>query len=268
MSSVLGEFSAKTVSRSAAQHVFQTVELLEKKLLNLPADNLLTLQLTCTHWQEVMASSVVIQRSLYFSLPTRGPVDPDILLAIRTKQTSTALTVETETNTTPPATMEFDANPFLTKHFRCWSLRWDEDIKMTLLRMDYRTRKRFGNCSMEAEDNLYKHLGEPCFLRPEASWRKMFITQPPLRWIGVRAWNSISIRVENEQGVTMGDVSDCMRWYWGGYNKSQRGGDVRLRPRLIMMHDPVSRDDKEKYCLAASGWKFSNGRLSWNKSLQ
>ncbi|KAL9122344.1 MAG: hypothetical protein Q9187_001097 [Circinaria calcarea] len=254
------------VSRSAAHQVFQTVELLEQILLNLQVDDLLPLHLTCTHWQEVMASSIAIQRSLFFSLPSRGPIDPDILLAIRTKQTSTTMTLETETKQTPAATIDFEVNTLLTKQFCCWSVHWDEDIKMTLLHEDHPTRKRLGKTSSVGPDIPCMHLEEPCFLRPEASWQKMFITQPPHRWIGVRAWNSVIIRVENENGVTMGDVADCMRWYWG-CNKSQRGGNRTLRPRLTMMHDPVSRGDQPLYRLAAGGWTFSSGRLSWDKSL-
>ena len=263
---LLSESGVKMISQSGVHRVFQTVELFEQILLNLPIDDLLPAQIICKYWQQVTASSVAIQRSLFFTHPIRGPVDPIILLKIRSKLTHTTMTVDTQPKTTTPAAIKFAANPLLVKHFPCWMVCWDEDIKVTLLHMDHKTRKRLGRTShLGPEDIPCKHLEDPRFLRPEASWRRMFITQPPLLRVTVQAWNSVFISVENERGVTMGEVKDCMRWYWG-CNKRQKEPIRMLRPRFTMMHDPVSRDKKRRYYRAPRGWKFSNGRLTWDES--
>lgn len=266
MSPLTEDSTANMIQKSTVHRVLLTIELFEQILLHLPMEDLLQAQMVCTYWQQIMASSVAIQRALFFIDSIHGPVDPNILLKIRSKLTHTTMTVDTKVPTTPQTTIEFAANRLLVKHFPCWVVCWHQDTKVTLLHMDHETRKHLGKTShIGPIDIPCKHLEDPRCLRPEASWRRMFITQPPLRRVTVQAWNSVFINVENERGVTMGEVKDCMGWYWD-CNEGQKGPIKTLRPCLTMMHDPVSRVKKRRYHRARRGWKFSKGRFTWDEN--
>ncbi|KAF2428607.1 hypothetical protein EJ08DRAFT_321320 [Tothia fuscella] len=158
--------SKEEVTISASNAVLKTPELLEMILIHLDMREIFSLQRVCHHWHEIIAQDSLILRRKLYLAP-----------ALRE-----SLDYPTD-------------NLFLKSHF--------PKLSTYLLQGAVKWRPKW----VKALDESDLEALEPGLLECEsASWRKMLLTQPPIKEMNVYVAPTI---VEGEKGVPRG-VSDLM----------------------------------------------------------
>lgn len=176
-------------SRSQGE-VLGTTELLQHILLHLDLQTLLvSAPLVARRWRDLIRDSAVLQQALFF----RGVPEPPLRTrAARTREPGRDSNDDGESAEDGQAEM----NPLLQAKFRVFFHDARRDAKATAGMGG--SARRFGlprgrrhsqGCMVMA-----KHFPDlplaateearEAFLRPEASWRKMLVTQPPARRLG------------------------------------------------------------------------------------
>jgi hypothetical protein len=163
--------------------VFGTFELLEAVLINLDTRTLLTSQRVDQRWHQTIKNSSPLQRKLFLLAEPVGDA---------TKSE------------------DITENPFIVGLFRCLSL-WRNGDAMTLVPSRAGRRDEVSVKMLEAP-NLPLH-----FRSEEASWRRMFLTNPPMTHVHIDAGYFCNIespgmyfnwhpRFRVESGITIGMV--------------------------------------------------------------
>ena len=183
---------------SAAVHLFRLPELLELVLLYLPQKDILLSQRVSRSFRNTISGSVRLQKALFFSpdwnlegrtfnayannnRPGRKPENNVLLLrAFPGCYPTVTLVIVND----PPNHNENEANRRGSEH---WS--WDV-------------------CICFPADRAPNT--KPAVLYPEASWRKMFLSQPPCTNLHlVRRWQrSHRPAIVREEGIKMGEFVD------------------------------------------------------------
>lgn len=126
--------------------VLAIYELLELILINLPMRDLLRSQRVCRTWHSAIQTSPTIQQALFFSPKRRKhPVCP-----------------ERET---------WEANQLLQVEFPPWF-----QLAYIKSRWDWPMARSFNDLPWARDEKRCE-----AFMRPDASWRRMLLTQPPIR---------------------------------------------------------------------------------------
>jgi hypothetical protein len=146
-------FACAAGGSAAVNAVFQTYELLEKVLQNLSMLDLLRDQRVSKDWRDIIKSSRPLQKKL-FMVPAPQPPDENLECQ--------------------------NYNPLLLS--RCLISHIDRRFSRGPIRLVQRARSPIPQRPPPPLDQLNFRI--PSNAEPEASWRKMFLTQPPLA--GVR----------------------------------------------------------------------------------
>ncbi|KAF2770613.1 hypothetical protein EJ03DRAFT_326239 [Teratosphaeria nubilosa] len=190
-------------AESSINQVFRLPELLELILLNLPQRDILLCQRTSRNFRQTVEGSIRLQRALFFA--------PDWNLRGRSNDpyAATNRSDRRKPENNRILRRAFDANyPTVTLHIenhapipsesaigKRGSERWTWDVCI----------------SFPAGDKTPTH--RPAVDYPEASWRRMYISQPPPQTLHlVRRWQkSLNAAIECEEGITMGGFYECCR---------------------------------------------------------
>lgn len=190
-------------------------ELLEQILINLPLRDLLLCQRVCKKWEALVSTSPTLQTRLYF----RAPAGP-------------------KSSETHPSSYTFNplleaAFPFLFKpdHISAsqrsddWDVRFgDLDLPPTL-----------ESCPKEFFYSSFNRNPE-AFRRPQASWRQMLITNPPV--------NTIVFR--NDSAGMMGrSVQECVITVGPQYSSSAPELGERKNTYIKLASNDVSGSKEE-----------------------
>ncbi|KAF2815063.1 uncharacterized protein BDZ99DRAFT_189889 [Mytilinidion resinicola] len=170
---------------SATSRVLSTTELLEHILLHLPPPSLLFAQRICTTWRSLIQRSLPLQRALFLA-PTAQP-----------------LLVSSD----PPYTLP-PVNPFLKSAFAGHIDRHSKPMRWVTAQGEHCIVFVVRVVSAEWPD---------AFKYPEASWRQMLLTQPPVKAASVMDFSGVGLAVgprrgvahfeaRNEEGVRMMEV--------------------------------------------------------------
>lgn len=207
----------------ATTSVLYTVELLEIILLSLPPESILTASRVCRRWNAVAASSLPVQRALFFSpVRNRGP-----LLKLTPPSTLPANYCESEDL---PRALKPHINILLLKKFKLG--HFDEsDAEFDGGYMPTVSMRWLNELRKDSEQNPQAGKGD--YNGGQPSWRQMFLTQPPARRVEIMIYETsrfplVRAWVESEDGVTLGAIHDecenlihgrgwerrCMGWFF------------------------------------------------------
>jgi hypothetical protein len=184
-----------TKTQTAVHRVLFTPELLEAVLLEVPYHDLLaSAQRVCAFFFETVNSSITLQQALFF-VPRAAPYVPE-------------------------------RNPLLLT--QSWSDYMEHRIPRRIEPGDGPSAYYpwYNNLDFTAIDwHAYRKIRDP-YEREEASWRKMFISQPPVTILEADAkigfWG-----LRCNTGLTMGMLERKWRVDWSGY--------IIGRPRLSVV---------------------------------
>lgn len=171
------------------EKILQTPELLELILVQLPIKDLLLARRISTTFNNLIQTSPTLQQALFFRprpASSPPPTPPASSAPLRSHPTGDLVT---ET---------WQRNSLLTSAFPPWFDRPGLFI------------------SPEAFEMLPLASEQPAYLRPEASWRRMLVTQPPVTELGllceVSAMGGSSLKdgsAHFAHGLTMGALYDA-----------------------------------------------------------
>ncbi|KAL1652257.1 hypothetical protein SLS58_000384 [Diplodia intermedia] len=164
--------------------VLDTPELLELILSKLPVKDLLLAQNVCKTFNTAIASSPTLQQALFLR-PFPATATPPSL------STSTKLFHYPGHE---PTIDRWERNPLLAVAFWPWFDRSTPESIFFPLFWDYDTFKELGLADAAKRSAL---------LRPEASWRRMLLTQPPAAEL------QVMLQTCNRGGTSMADATIC-----------------------------------------------------------
>lgn len=205
-----------TPSQSAAHQVFHLPELLETILLHLSQKDILLSQRTSCGFRHTITGSLRLQKALFFApdwnlegrtfnayaknnRPGRKPENNRLLLRAFPGCYPTVTLVITNDNT--PTAQDLITGRAGSEH---WS--WDVCISFPA----------------DQPPNT-----SPAVLYPEASWRRMFLSQPPCTSLHlVRRWQrSLHPAIVREGGIKMGEFVDSATKTSGEWHSSYISSD-------------------------------------------
>ncbi|GME22633.1 f-box domain protein [Neofusicoccum parvum] len=173
--------------------VFRTPELLELILLHLPMRDLLLAQRVCQTFRTLVRTSPTLQQALFFKpLPATALPQPSSPSYLRSHPSR------------KPTAESWERNPLLIPDFWPWFDRDDPTNKYSPTLRDPDTLKTL---PLATERRVW--------LRPEASWRRMLVVQPPVGQLEMmRMFHGMSCDDLADgtlclgQGLTMGVLYD------------------------------------------------------------
>lgn len=182
----------------SAHRVLLVTELLEMILLHLSMEDMIVSQMVCTYWRDTIAGSLPIQRILSFADANGTTIDPKMIEAADSMiRGVTGAQFEARLLWPLAKILLSRLNP-VSRRIGYWDLNWmsaaDPTKRLVLI------------CKMKI-----RHPDETSkLMRPEASWRKMLLTHPPLPWVYVSTgWGSVGfVKARDERSVTLGEVMD------------------------------------------------------------
>ncbi|OCK73612.1 hypothetical protein K432DRAFT_430496 [Lepidopterella palustris CBS 459.81] len=206
--------STPALPPTAQTRVLSTPELLEIILLALDTRSLLLAQRISTHFLAVITLSPRIQHKLFFRpRPVSSKLFPHHISPSPSPSTETSWILN------PLLALHFPLF-FLPKHPSSW--------------YDLPTYDSFGLLPWAESEELRER-----FMRPEASWRRMLVTQPPStrlgvvktvssrgRERGVAGW----VEAEGDRGVTMAMLYDIALAFVSWHRVSSFGTQVHNPP--------------------------------------
>ncbi|KAK5119514.1 hypothetical protein LTR85_007614 [Meristemomyces frigidus] len=203
--SVIGD--GEDVPPQACTRVLGTAELLEMILLRLPMKDLLFAHAVCRQWKSTIDDTARLQQALFFRSATPEPVEFHYQeayvnsdgVSVRKGYWATAADGKKPVRVSPNALYAAHQWPFLWIYAASWQAK-DLDRK-----------------DIEA------------FLRPEASWRRMLVAQPPPRKIylyrnhptsylngGDGTYARVERGIEFPYGVDIANFTDTIHRVWKG----------------------------------------------------
>ncbi|OMP82629.1 hypothetical protein BK809_0006939 [Diplodia seriata] len=206
------------------EKVLQTTELLELILAALPIKDLLLAQRVCRRFASLIQTSTALQQALFFlPLPASSTRAPATTPALPLRSyPSGALVTET-----------WERNPLLASAFPPW---FDRQAPGSIYSPPFYHPAAFETLPLNAARDAY--------LRPEASWRRMLVTQPPATALGVSRYThgmggdalaDATLAMPPGCGVTMGVLYDaaCQQvlrehWQFPVFRVQWHGGERRV----------------------------------------
>ena len=195
-------------STTATLRTLHLPELLEQILLHLPQRDLLLAQRTCRAFHQTINSSPKCQRALFLSPDPHLPTSPITYLNPSTGTTSAHRKPKNNSlllrafpgiyPTVSPVLCNLPPSREDVVHGRpgveVW--RWDVCISFPA-----------GGGSVAATEGTTLPATNPATAYPTASWRRMFLSQPPCTALHlVRRWRRCRRKaIERAGGITMGD---------------------------------------------------------------
>lgn len=183
---------------SACEWAFNTIELHEHILLQLPTVDMLLSRRVCSRWREVVITSVALRRLLILS-----PVPKEI---------SQASTSSNSYNGSGLSLMlaEIGGQSRHQRYMNPFVAKLSNINPMLFNRSNRGQIGSFVVVTYAYQSKEYHHIDQK-----DASWRQMFITQPPLKVIFVhfqfRRGKFLADhieRIENDTGIRMGEIVD------------------------------------------------------------
>ena len=202
------------VVHTAAQQVLLTTELVEKILLHVPLKDLLFAQSVCMKWKAVIEGSTILQKALFFQPATTEtalfhgecsglssrdeplcnlgdhedffylcPLDAVDLVQEFEKRRKTTFFILDSAHADLSRSSSLDnykRMAQLNKHLRSKITKTRIFVNPLLLTQFRRFHDSFVLGHTHPEFLSYSLDFPECVLRPEASWRRMLVTQPPL----------------------------------------------------------------------------------------
>ena len=195
-----------TRTQTARHHVLFTTELLEAILLEVPNRDLLgSVQRVCVFFYNTISSSIALQQALFF-IP----------------------------RTTPYA---LQRNPLLLA--QSWSDYMDHRIPRSRAAGDVPSAfyPWHNNLDFTAVDwDAYRKIRVP-YERPEASWRRMFVSQPPVTVLEADGKNGFW-GLKCSTGLTMGMLERNWMVDWTGFMI----GTGRPRLSVVVNASPFTKN--------------------------
>ncbi|KAL4992661.1 hypothetical protein BDW68DRAFT_53281 [Aspergillus falconensis] len=171
---------------SATETVLSIPELLEQILLNLDMQDLLTsAQRVNKHWQHIISTSPRLQQTLFFR-PIASPAKPSRQY---TTFPSTPLCTARRRDLSPyRAQVRATLNPLLAKRFGPEFFNTSSDPCRCASEWVYLDSGMQAPWSVKVGSNLLRQdetgPRERAFRHPNASWRRMLVSQPPQPGLG------------------------------------------------------------------------------------
>ena len=203
------------LERTAAIRTFDLPELLEQILINLPQRELLLAQRVSQAFHQTISASPKLQRALFFSPDPFLPSSPITYLNPATGATSAHTrpqnnrlllrafpgvypTVSPVLVNMPPSREDLSLG---RPGPESWS--WDLCISFPANPIGGGD----GSPSSSSPESLLPPSTSPATAYPNASWRRMYLSQPPCKQLHlVRRWRrNPMVAIERENGITMGD---------------------------------------------------------------
>lgn len=201
--------------RSAIQTVLELPELLETIILHLPAPEVLTAALrVCRSWNAFINSSPEILKQLFMQPKTASKVATPKEMEEVPKQPFN-VPIYNDTFRLNPIFGQYDRRSKLPLEYIPWSMLTLQSLPNPDAPAPnyHRVFKAYRVQSFE-EDCSRPHVS----LHPEASWRRMFVSDPPckvlsgsvIKWVGPpsaphsRVANGVSFSVQDKAGITLG----------------------------------------------------------------
>ncbi|KAB2571530.1 hypothetical protein DBV05_g9801 [Lasiodiplodia theobromae] len=231
-------------------HVLQIPELLELILAQLPMRDLLLAQRVCRRFNNLIQTSIVLQQALFFrplpkpatpeptnrpKRPTWPPFEPSFSLPFPVSLPFPPPISNIPAAATGSRKQQQQKNPFLDPEsagqnpllvaaFPPWFSRNMSDLSYTTDQCHF---SRFKDLPLAG-------ARRDAFLRPEASWRLMMVTQPPISVMSVvritvhtrmTTYEEVEVRFPAPIGLTMGVLYDltCQLVLY------QNGGEFRVQ---------------------------------------
>ncbi|KAK4989311.1 hypothetical protein LTR50_003303 [Elasticomyces elasticus] len=201
-------------SHAAVDNVFLLPELLEQILLQVPIKDVLVYQRVCGQWQAVIASSIRLQRALFFAPDwTRGARTCDTLREEddrpEPKPQNNRLLLKAFPGYYPTIAHTPSHSPTpLPGHGDAGDP--DEHARLPRGRRESQSPGRWSwdvNVAFPAD---HAPAASAAVLYERASWRRMLLSQPPCTSLHlVRRWQKAPRpAIVRANGITMGDLSD------------------------------------------------------------
>ncbi|KAK3708639.1 hypothetical protein LTR37_011361 [Vermiconidia calcicola] len=196
LSSTAGSMATIATQLPAASRVFGTTELLEDVLKEMPTTTLIRSTRVCRIWKKVIERSASLRMSLFL---TEAPTSPVLQWSTQSRRHPTI--IETCDVTDSSQHWIVEVNPFFTV-----SEYLDPFFKPTDNLDDPHLKMAF---KVGALLNFAR-----------TRWSNMFITQPPLHWIGFElddSWTfdpDLPIEYVKKEGITIKDVAQVLHSCW------------------------------------------------------
>lgn len=214
---------------TAAECVLELPELLERILLSVPIRDVLLSQRVSKFWQALITNSLSLQQALFFKPVTKYEPFTALLLDERHENifSHSPCLVDAvpngdedhqDENIRP--TLVADANPLLS-----WENSWFKKKYTNRTAAVRKARRALGD-GESTMDWDFPTSRQTTGIQP--SWKKMFLSQPPSARVFIRhdegpgseEWEIL--KVESDEGVKLGDVSDAVRDITSGQETQPR----------------------------------------------
>lgn len=230
-------------------------ELVENMLLQLPLRKILLVQQVCKTWKDVIETSPQIQKALFFR--------PSADIQLRLVETRGVYPLPCRKHMDCPSYTGDGHKPTDDESgFTRWAQSLsDESLYRILVNPFLRScaSEPGGHRYIRREDHRFDR---DVYERPEASWRKMLLTQPPLAEAIVRScgdetmhWHILQAK-KNPKGLTLGDARSHARKFghglrriWGedGFAALPLGGaNMPADVSGQVMIDEIKKEPKEE----------------------
>ncbi|KAK4619827.1 hypothetical protein CLAFUW4_11378 [Fulvia fulva] len=208
--------------------VFGTTELLEMILLYLQVNELLCAQQICTRWRDTIRASTKIQQTLYLS-----PFGDKLVHAIDDGPGPKNFDLDdwnfahwiVRSDKGSDVVVRPILNPIMHRYFFTWYNNFVSILKTGFIDPIFDRSAYHESCKWKSRNPL----PEPCeddigprterqllaLHREGASWRRMYVMQPPCSHITIMCDDQRStFTITNEKGVTLQDLRDGVYQHW------------------------------------------------------
>jgi hypothetical protein len=195
---------------TAAIRTFDLPELLEQILINLPQRELLLAQRVSQAFHQTISASPKLQRALFFSPDPFLPSSPITYLNPSTGATSAHTRPQNNRlllrafpgvyPTVSPVLINMPPSREDVNLGRPGAESWSWDLCISF------PASPLGSAASSPE-SLLPPSTSPATAYPNASWRRMYLSQPPCKQLHlVRRWRrNPMVAIERTEGITMGD---------------------------------------------------------------
>lgn len=226
--------SSEPSAPTATQTALSTYELLEQILLHLPIHDLFTLHRISKPWHSLLNRSVPLQERLFLK-PTSSPVNPIQSLYNHYSGRTRAIY--------PPLPLQL--NP-CGEVAGLYSQSSGRGHRIPLLTFGISDQNLFLQFEIKGIPIYEKRI-----LHERASWRRMFLTQPPVTAVNFeflrRDPHDGAVTVFNPAGVTWGDLQEMSgmmaREFW---EETGRDSESTFESLSFCLLHPFTEDEMEE----------------------
>ena len=204
-------------NNAATLRTLHLPELLEQILLHLPQRDLLLAQRTCTAFHQTITASPKLQRALFLAPDPHLPASPITYLNPSTGTTSAHRKPKNNSlllrafpgiyPTVSPVLCNLPPSREDVVHGRPGAEVWRWDVCISF---PAGGAGAGAGAVAETEGTTLPATANPATAYPTASWRRMYLSQPPCTALHlVRRWRRCGRKaIERAGGITMGDFVD------------------------------------------------------------